>query len=238
MRLDKYLLDKGLAVSRSKAVHLIKTNSVLVNGESCIKQSYNVKASDKVEVRSSFKYVSRAGYKIESIFRKYGLIVKGKAILDVGCSTGGFSDFFLKEGAAKVVGIDIASDCVDGSVLGNSLFQFHGGIDATDAKALEECLGSNRFDLISLDVSNSVLKDLLPIVSPYLTNGGLIIALFKPPYELNKRIRSLEEADGFTDEFDSWLQRGYEISHKDGSPIKGGAKNKGTMELIYVLNCK
>jgi len=235
MRLDKYLLSQGLSESRSKAVHLIKTGQVQVNDSVCTKQSYNVKASDVVEAKAPFKYVSRAGYKMEATFTRHDLNIKGLNALDIGCSTGGFSDFFLQEGAARVVGLDVALDCVDRKLLKDPRFSFLGGANACDVKSLESCLGGERFDLISIDVSNSLLEEVLPKASAFLKRGGLLVALFKPPYEVYRRIRSGEEVEGLTREFDSWLLECYEIVHKDISPIKGGSKNKGTMEVVYVL---
>ena len=179
MCLDKYLLSQGLAESRSKAVHLI--SSLRYPGKrlcSRTKQSYKVKASDVVEAKSPFKYVSRAGYKMET-FMMHDLNVKGLNVLDIGCSTGGFSDFFLQEGAAKVVGLDVALDCADRKLLKDPRFSFIGGANACDVKSLESCIGGEMFDLISTDVSNSLREEVLPKTSAFLKRGGLLVALFR-----------------------------------------------------------
>ena len=84
MRLDKHLFSQGLASSRSKAVHLIKTGQIRVNGSICTKQSYNIKATDVVEAKAPFKYMSRAGYKMEATFTRHELNIKGLSILDIG----------------------------------------------------------------------------------------------------------------------------------------------------------
>lgn len=238
MRLDIYLVNKDLSETRSKAVHLIKTGNVLVNGAACLKQSYNVKLTDKVEIKAEFKYVSRAGYKIEAIFRKLGFAAEGKSVLDVGCSTGGFSDFFLQQGAAKVVGLDVAKDIVDPRILAHPRFEFHGGVDACDLSALQVSLHEEKFDIISVDVSNALLRQVLPAVSHFLKSYGIILALFKPPYETGKRLGLQEEAGSLTHDFDVWLKERYEIIGKEISPLRGGAKNRGTMEIIYVLEAK
>ncbi len=238
MRLDIYLVNKDLSETRSRAVHLIKTGNVLVNGSACLKQSYNVKLTDRVEVKAAFKYVSRAGYKIEAIFRKLGLAAEGKSILDVGCSTGGFSDFFLQQGAAKVIGLDVAKDIVDPRILAHPRFTFHGGVDACDLSALKASLHEEKFDIVSVDVSNVLLRQVLPVVSRFLKSDGIILALFKPPYEMGKMLGLQEEAGSLTHEFDIWLQERYEIMGKEISPLRGGAKNRGTMEIVYVLGAK
>jgi len=235
MRLDKYLQEKGYAASRSRAVHQIKMGNVHVNGTACLKQSYDVKASDLIEVERHSEYVSRAGYKIESSFKKHGLNVRGLSVLDAGCSTGGFSDFFLQEGASRVVGLDIAADCVDEKLLLDQRFRFFGRVDVLSPESLKSCLGEERFDLISIDLSNALLRDALPRVDRFLKPGGMIAALFKPPYEIKKRIASSNGIEELTEEFDLWLKGKYKIVHKDVSPIKGGSKNRGTVELIYIL---
>lgn len=235
MRLDIYLHENGYAESRSRAVHLIKTGNVLVNGAVRLKQSFNVRAGDSVEVLSDFRFVSRAGYKIEAVFRKHGLSARGLRVLDVGCSTGGFSDFFLQDGAEMVVGVDIAESGVDGKVLSDPRFRFRGRVNALDTGSLNRALGGERFDMISVDVSNALLKEVLPNLNRFLKEGGRIIALFKPPYEISRIIKSPEEAAGLTAEFDAWVEQEYKVLYKEISPIKGGSKNRGTMELVYVL---
>jgi 23S rRNA (cytidine1920-2'-O)/16S rRNA (cytidine1409-2'-O)-methyltransferase len=217
---------------------MIKTGNVLVNGAACLKQSYNVKLHDAVDIKTAFKYVSRAGYKIEAVFRKLGLDAAGRAVLDVGCSTGGFSDFFLQQGAAKVVGLDVARNIVDPSVLAHQRFKFCGGVDARDIRSLQSCLDDEIFDIISVDVSNALLKDVLPVVSGFLKADGLILALFKPPYEAGKRLGLKDDADILTREFDIWLEERYRIVAREISPLRGGPKNRGTMEVVYVLGRK
>jgi 23S rRNA (cytidine1920-2'-O)/16S rRNA (cytidine1409-2'-O)-methyltransferase len=238
MRLDLFLVNEGLSETRSRAVHLIKTGNVMVNGVDCQKQSYNVKLTDKVEIKAAFKYVSRAGYKIEAIFSKLSLTATEKSVLDVGCSTGGFSDFFLQQDAAKVVGLDVARDIVDPRIIAHPRFRFYGGVDACDLNALRCRLLEEKFDIISVDVSNVLLKEVLPVVSAFLRSDGLILALFKPPYEAGRMLGLQEEADALTREFDIWLEERYAIVGKEISPLRGGAKNRGTMEIVYVLGAK
>jgi predicted rRNA methylase YqxC with S4 and FtsJ domains len=133
----------------------------------------------------------------------------------VGCSTGGFSDFFLQQDAAKVVGLDLARDIVDPRILANVRFTFYGGTDACDIAVLSGCLGEEKFDIISVDVSNVLLKEILPIVGAFLKPDGLILALFKPPYETGRLLGILEEADALTREFDIWLEERYAIVGKE-----------------------
>ncbi len=232
MRLDIYLV--GQVGSRSKAVHLIKSGKVAVNGTICMKQSYNVKPGDRVEIIEGFKYVSRGGYKIEPIFRDRSSELKGINVLDVGCSAGGFSDFFLQNGAARVVGIDIAESCVDTKLLRDPRFKFIGGIDARDLRGLRDSLGEERFEIIAVDVSNVSLRDVLPNLKEFLSHEGRIVALFKPPYEIDGG-SSRRDASRAKSSFELWLAPEFEILQICESPIRGGSKNKGTVEYLYLL---
>ncbi|MDM7935526.1 MAG: SAM-dependent methyltransferase [Methanothrix sp.] len=235
MRLDLYLAKGGLAESRSRAVHLIRTGKVRVNGKECRRQSRDVKAQDRVELLESFKYVSRAGYKIEAILRESGIDVRGRAVLDVGCSTGGFSDFFLQGGASRVVGVDLALQCVHPRILADPRFRFFGGVDSRVPDALSSCLGDEQFEIISVDVSRSPLEEVLPGLKRFLRSGGVIIALFKPPYETGRSLSSQVGSEEITEEFDSYASRDFEILRKYISPLRGGAKNRGTVEIFYIL---
>ncbi len=235
MRLDKYLFEQKLAETRSKALHLIKTGNVRVNGKAVDKQSYAVKDGDRVEVKEGFRYVGRAGYKIEAVFQKLQLDVNGLHILDVGCSTGGFSDFFLRRGAAQVIGVDIAWKCVHEKILRDPAFVFHGGIDARDAGALKAALGAQQFDIITVDVSNVVLRDVLPGLKHFAKPGGLVVALFKPPYEVDNKISSTVGLAIVSKELIASLKKDYQFIEKVDSPLRGGAGNRGTMEAFLVL---
>lgn len=232
MRLDIYLVET--VGSRSKAVHLIKSGKVMVNGAVCRKQSYRVKPADRVEIVEGFRYVSRGGYKIEAVFQGRSDEIQGMSVLDVGCSAGGFSDFFLQHGAARVVGIDIAEECVDPAVLSDPRFRFIGGVDARSSEELVKHLGDERFDLISVDVSNLSLRDVLPGLKRFLKSNGRIVALFKPPYEIDGGHRDAD-VERARSSFERWLGPEFEVIHSCPSPIRGGPKNRGTVEYLYML---
>lgn len=235
MRLDIYLVE--IAGSRSKAVHLIKSGKVMVNGAVCRKQSYRVRPGDRVEIVEGFRYVSRGGYKIEAVFQGRYDDLRGLSVLDVGCSAGGFSDFFLQHGAARVWGIDIAEECVNPALLGDPRFRFTGGVDARSPVELAKHLGDERFDLISVDVSNVSLRDVLPNLRGFLRDNGMIVALFKPPYEIDGGHRD-EDVERARSSFERWLEPEFEVVHACPSPIRGGPKNRGTVEYLYLLRLR
>lgn len=232
MRLDIYLVE--IAGSRSKAVHLIKSGKVMVNGAVCRKQSYRVKPGDRIEILEGFRYVSRGGYKIESLFQGRLDELMGLSVLDVGCSAGGFSDFFLQHGAARVVGIDIAEKCVDPAILRDPRFRFIGGVDARSPEELLKYLGDERFDLVSVDMSNVSLREVLLNLRRFLKIDGRIVALFKSPYEVDGGHRE-EEVERARSSFERWLEPDFEVIRACPSPIRGGPKNRGTIEYLYLL---
>jgi len=235
VRLDSYLVGRGLARTRSKAVHLIRTGKVTVNGEVATKQSRSVGDGDRVELLSGFTYVGRGGYKLEGFARAVGLECAGKRVLDVGCSTGGFTDFFLQNGAASVVAVDVTGDVIDRGLLANPRLRFVGGIDARDADALRGRLGDVAFDLISVDVSNVTLGEVLPGLAPFLAPGGLIVALFKPPYEGGRGRVDAAGAEALAARFEASLTGSLEVVARELSQLRGGTKGTGTREMFYLL---
>jgi len=235
VRLDTYLVEQGLVATRSKAVHLIKSGSVAVNGAVATKRSQEVGDRDRVELLEAFSYVGRGGYKLEGFARAVGLDCSGKRVLDVGCSTGGFADFFLQNGAASVVAVDVAADVIDRRLLADPRLRFLGGVDARDAGALRGRLGDATFDLISVDVSNVSLGEVLPGLAPLLAPGGLIVALFKPPYEGGRGRVDEAGAEALAARFESSLAGAFEVVARGLSGLRGGAKGTGTREVFYLL---
>lgn len=235
MRLDKHLLEKKLAETRSKAVHLIKTGNVLVNEKLITKQAYKIKPADRVRLLSRFAYVSRGGYKIEKILKEIRLNCAGKRVLDVGCSTGGFSDVFLQKNAAKVVAVDIAKDVLHPSLQKHPRLRFFGGTDATKQEALKKALGPEKFNIISIDLSNVPLQAVLSKLSPFLEQKGMILALFKPQYQGGRGVVSSEKTRELMKRFEQTLRGSFKIIGVKPSPIRGGSKSKGNQEFIYIL---
>ncbi len=235
MRLDLALVERGLAATRSKAVHLIRSGEVRVNGEVVRRQSREVGPDDAVELGATFRYVGRGGYKLERLASEAGLVVEGRAVLDVGCSTGGFTDFFLQRGAARVVAVDVADTALHPSLLADPRVEFHGGVDARDATALSRAVGGRAFDIVSVDVSNVPLHEVLVAVAPLVAPGGVVVALFKPPYEGGRGVVSEREALALADAFERYVGDGFEVVARATSPLRGGPKGRGTAEVLYLI---
>jgi 23S rRNA (cytidine1920-2'-O)/16S rRNA (cytidine1409-2'-O)-methyltransferase len=181
LRLDQYLVEKGLAPTREKAQALIMSGLVLVDGRTADKPGQRVKENAKVEIKEPFRYVSRGGYKLEHALEKLGLSVEGFTVLDVGSSTGGFTDCLLQKGAKRVYAVDVGKAQMDQKLRRDPRVVLY---EETDARELTEKHISEKVDLITMDVSFISSKKLLPVVVKFLKEGGFLLVLVKPQFEL------------------------------------------------------
>jgi len=236
MRLDIYLVTK-YNLTRSKSVDLIKRGFVIVNDKAVTKQAYNVKELDKVVLASNFKYVSRGGYKLESFIKKTNVDFAGKIILDIGCSNGGFSHFFLQNGIKKIVAVDIGYNILDRSLQKDEKVVFIDKFDATNKKDFDN-LPVQKFDIISVDLTGVKLNKVLLFLPNFLNSGGQIIALFKPHYEGGKGIVSKQKLDKLLSTFEEWTLKYFVILKKARSELRGGSKSSGNIEWFYLLKPK
>lgn len=179
MRLDLFLFKEGLAESRSRARELIERGLVRVEGRVVNKPSYSV-VDEKVEVLESLKYVSRAGEKLEAALDRFGIDVQGKLCLDVGSSTGGFTQCLLERGAGFVYALDVGKNQLHPSLREDERVKLFEETDIRDFKV------DILFDFVAVDVSFISLKLVLPKVYRLLKDGGELIALFKPQFEVGK----------------------------------------------------
>ncbi len=184
MRLDQYLVEKGLAPTREKAQALIMSGLVLVDGKTADKPGQRVKENAKVEIKEPFRYVSRGGYKLEHALEKLGLSVEGFTVLDVGASTGGFTDCLLQRGAKRVYAVDVGRAQMDQKLRQDPRVLLY---EETDARELTEKHIPEKVDLITMDVSFISSKKLLPIVVKFLKEEGFLLVLVKPQFELSPK---------------------------------------------------
>jgi 23S rRNA (cytidine1920-2'-O)/16S rRNA (cytidine1409-2'-O)-methyltransferase len=186
MRADQLLVERGLAATRSQAQRLIASGvrwrdrqdwrAVGKNGEEIPPQA-QIELLDTAEA----KYVSRGGLKLEGALRESGLDVRGKVCLDVGQSTGGFTDCLLRHGAARVVGIDVGHGQLHEKLRGDSRVVAYEKVNARELS--REQVGGD-FDVIVGDVSFISLTLVLPALAPLLKEGGQLLMLVKPQFEL------------------------------------------------------
>lgn len=182
MRLDKYLVENSFFPSREKAQTAIKHNTVKVNGEIVSKASLDITDSMQVEVIDLFnKYVSMGGLKLEKAIQDFELDFSGKTVLDIGSSTGGFTDCALQHGASKVFAVDVGTQQLAESLRNNPNVISLENKDFRDLS--KEDVQGQLFDFIVSDVSFISLTYILPYCRQFLKPDGKMMLLIKPQFE-------------------------------------------------------
>ena len=172
-RLDVYLVSNGLTKSRERAKELIDRAQVLVNGAPAKKAGQNILDTDKIEITGEQNpYVSRGGLKLEKAILTFSLSLSGKTAMDIGASTGGFTDCMLKNGVLKVYAVDVGSGQLDPILLSDSRVI---NLEKTNIRYLPQ-ESAEKVDFISIDVSFISLIQVLPAAKAFLKAGGEIAA--------------------------------------------------------------
>lgn len=182
-RLDRLLVDRGLVESREKAQALIMAGEVRVNGQKAAKPGQAVDADAAIELLARPPYVSRGGIKLAGALRHFGIDVAGKVCLDVGASTGGFTDALLQAGAARVHAVDVGTGQLDWKLRCDPRVRLHEGINA---RALEAQEIGESVDIAVCDVSFISVTLILPAMAPLLHPAGQLVILIKPQFEAGK----------------------------------------------------
>ena len=184
-RIDKLLVDRGLADSRTKAQALVMAGAVLVDEQLVRKPSelFNQDANIRVKDDATSRYVGRGGIKLEAALREFRIDVSGLLCLDIGASTGGFTDCLLQNGARRVFAVDVGHNQIDWKIRNDPRVEVREGVNARHLKPSDF---DEEFDLATIDVSFISLTKILPAVVPLLTDSGRIIALIKPQFEVGK----------------------------------------------------
>lgn len=235
-RLDLYLSDNKIVKSRNVASKMIKDGKVSVNGVVCTKASFAVSDTDNIEVTGEMpKYVGRGGLKLEKAIEYFGLDLNGRQCIDIGASTGGFTDCMLQNGAKKVYAVDVGSDQLDDKLKTDSRVV---SMEKTDIRNVSDEIPVA--DFISIDVSFISLKLVLPSAFRLLCDNGSLVALIKPQFEagkshLNKkgivkdekvRFKVCEDIKQFA------ISSGFDFIGLTESPISGG---DGNIEYLVYL---
>ena len=182
-RLDQALVERALCGSREKAKRLVLAGQVRVNGHPARKSSDGVKPADVLTVAALEKFVSRGGRKLEHALEHFHLEVAGLTALDLGASTGGFTDCLLQRGAAKVFAVDVGHGQLAWKLRSDSRVVV---MEKTNARHLRSGDFPAPADLAVVDCSFISLKKILPSAVPLLRPDGIIIALIKPQFEAGK----------------------------------------------------
>jgi 23S rRNA (cytidine1920-2'-O)/16S rRNA (cytidine1409-2'-O)-methyltransferase len=231
MRLDQYLVINKYTFSRNKAQEIIKKGYVKINDKIIKKLSFNVSESDKVVVENSQKYVSRAAFKLLEFVNKYNLSFDKKIVLDIGSSTGGFTQVAIEKGAFKVVSVDVGNNQLHFSLRDNPKIKL---FENTDIREFEY---PKKFDVIISDVSFISLLKIIDKID--ILAKDEIILLFKPQFEVGKEVKrdkkgvvkdqaAIKKArENFENEC---FNLGWKLIRSEESSIKG---KEGNIEYIY-----
>ena len=232
-RLDKFLFQAGLVSSRSQAENYIRLGKVTVNKKVIQKAGYTVTDSDTVQLITDHTYVSRAGFKLAGASESFKLDFIGKIVLDIGSSTGGFTDYALQHGAQKVYAVDVGTDQLHPSLRSNIKIELHEKTDIRDFYV------DNEIDLIVGDVSFISLRDILPHVAKNLmSKKTILVAMVKPQFEAGKAqankgvIKNDKVRRQILADFETWARQYFVILDKKDSEVAGG---KGNVERFYKL---
>lgn len=180
-RIDSLIVEKGLVESREKAQSLLMAGEILVNGVAITKPGTKIKVNSLITIKERPIHVSRGGIKLSAALKDFELNPNGLVILDVGASTGGFTDCLLQEGAQKVYALDVGRGQLHDKLRRDNRVI---SLERTNARHSFEL--PELVDAITVDVSFISLKLILPEVIKHLKNSGLIIALVKPQFEAEK----------------------------------------------------
>jgi 23S rRNA (cytidine1920-2'-O)/16S rRNA (cytidine1409-2'-O)-methyltransferase len=185
VRLDVALIDRRLAESRERAQALILAGKVLVDGQRADKPGRPVTEGAHIEVEQPLKYVSRGGIKLEAALQVFQVPVEGKICLDVGTSTGGFTDCLLQHGARRVHAVDTGAGQISWKLRTDARVVLHENVNARYL-TFEEV--GEMADVIVCDVSFISVTLLIPALAPLLTPDGVWIILVKPQFEVGREL--------------------------------------------------
>ncbi len=229
-RLDRLLVERGLAATREKAQALIMAGEVLVDGRKAEKSGQPVDPVSRVEVLAQPPFVSRGGLKLDAAIAQFGIRVEGRVCLDVGASTGGFTDCLLQRGAARVHAVDVGSGQLDWKIRSDARVVLH---EKLNARYLRPEDLSETVELVVCDVSFISVTMILPAVTQVLQPAGEMVILVKPQFEVGKGlvgkggiVRETELQQGACRRVeDAARQLGFETALMD-SPILGTEGNR------------
>lgn len=184
-RIDKLLVDRGLADSRTKAQALVMAGAVLVDEQLVRKPSelFDQNRNIRIKDDATSRYVGRGGIKLEAALGEFKIDVNGILCLDIGASTGGFTDCLLQHGARRVVAIDVGHNQLDWKIRNDPRVEVREGVNARYLKPSDF---DEQFDVATIDVSFISLTKVLPAIKLLVTDSGRIVALIKPQFEVGK----------------------------------------------------
>ena len=232
VRLDKALVQLGLVATRSQAESYIRLGRVKVAGRLITKPGYFVHDLSLVELNQPEQFVSRAGLKLASVADKLAVDFRGKLVLDVGSSTGGFTDYALSRGARRVICVDVGTDQLHPKLRRDARVELH---EKTD---IRDFVTNQPVDIILIDVSFISLREVLPHLAELATRQTQVVAMVKPQFETGNRLKNHGVIKNDTErrrilhDFEQWAKRYFLLRAKADSAVAGA---RGNRERFYLL---
>lgn len=233
-RIDKLLVQLGLAESRTKAQAMVMAGLVLADEQRINKPSDLIAAGAEIRIKGgddpASRYVGRGGLKLEAALREFEINVEGLTCLDIGASTGGFTDCLLQHGARKVISLDVGHNQIDWRLRTDPRVEVREGVNARYLKPEDFEM---KFDLVVMDVSFISATKIMPAIVPLLADDGHLITLIKPQFEVGRGevgkggiVRDLEQHARVVEEVNGAARElGLKISGVIESPIHGADGN-------------
>jgi 23S rRNA (cytidine1920-2'-O)/16S rRNA (cytidine1409-2'-O)-methyltransferase len=240
-RLDIEMVNRGLSESREKAKALIMSGIVYVNNQKALKGGDKIKDGDQIEIRGQkLPFVSRGGLKLDKAIKSFNIDLNNQFCMDIGASTGGFTDCMLQNGAHKVYAVDVGYGQLAWKLRNDERVI---NMERTNIRYLDYDLIEEEIDFVSIDVAFISLKLVLPVAYNVLKEGGSVVALIKPQFEAGKddvgkkgvvrdiaiHRRVIKEVVDFS------IASGFSVCGLDFSPIKGP---EGNIEFLLLLTKK
>jgi 23S rRNA (cytidine1920-2'-O)/16S rRNA (cytidine1409-2'-O)-methyltransferase len=232
-RLDQTLVARGIVITRSQAESYIKLGQVLVNKKLVTKPGFLIWDTDTITLTATEQYVSRAALKLASVAAVLHVSFDGQVVLDVGSSTGGFTDYSLRHGAKKVIAVEVGTNQLHPSLHNNPNIELH---EKTD---IRDFITDQQIDLVVADVSFISLRALLPHIAGLCSSKTKIVAMVKPQFEAIESslkhkgvIKNDAMRRNILKDFENWAQQHFIIENKADSQVHG---SKGNVERFYLL---
>lgn len=232
-RLDATLAQRGLVSTRSQGESYIRLGQVRVNGKTITKAGTMVGDNDMLKLTAAQQYVSRAALKLASVAVTLDVSFRGKTVLDVGSSTGGFTQYALRQGATKVIAVEVGSDQLHPSLRDDPRIELHEKTDIRDFRTI------TAIDVVVADVSFISLREIIPSVLTLCSRQTELLIMVKPQFEAvasslkhkgvikNDKMRRMILQD-----FETWARQRFVIVDKADSLVSGA---KGNVERFYKL---
>ena len=237
IRLDARIFNLGLTESREKAKAFIMAGQVYVNGMKATKAGMTVVEEDEIEVRGTSEFVSRGGHKLKKAMNSFPISLQDKICMDVGASTGGFTDCMLQNGACKVYSVDVGYGQLAWKLRSDSRVV---NLERTNIRYITDEQVPDKINFASVDVSFISLCLVLPAIYPILADDGECVCLIKPQFEAGKekvgkkgvvRDRNVH-SEVIEKIYNFAIEKGFFVAGLDYSPIKGP---EGNIEYLIYL---